>query len=362
MSTPARLPDAASLKTVLAGLDSASADADLIPVLATAFPGFAFWLAPLDDDYWRDARSVLRPDGTRLGELRPWMTAELAKDNGDVLAVWNRLKETDLRITEWRGTSAFVSAPTGPGAADYLQIALGREIEWRAGPIVNPDYRPWGESELLDPSWPRTDQLPDSDRLAGPVYRLLGRAGGAVIQVRSFLDRCGRIEREKREAKRPELEQRVIRESGPGGTRETPFLEAIPDYFDFVPRELRFFQDWEESSARPQRVFAHWALDARDYTHKGDREVGFIPRPLKPPKERLLMTPEASVHLLMDRIEAVDREIGLPFGWFFLMTHGHWVDPDVGLAIAQGLKDQRVRLPDADAAVLQRWADRTYGF
>ena len=215
---------------------------------------------------------------------------------------------------------------------------------------------------MLDPSWPRTDQLPGSDHLAGPVYRLLGRAGGAVVHVRSFLDRCGRIEREKREAKRPELERRVIRESGPGGTRETPFLDAVPDYFDCVPRELRFFQDWEESSARPQRVFEHWALDIRDYTHKGEREVGFIPRPLQPPKERLLMTPKASVHLLMDRIEAVDHEIGLPFGWFFLMTHGHWVDPDVGHAIAEGVKAQRVRLPDPDARVLLRWADRSYGF
>ena len=35
---------------------------------------------------------------------------------------------------------------------------------------------------------------------------------------------------------------------------------------------------------------------------------------------------------------------------------------DVGLAIAQGLKAQRVRLPDPDARVLLRWADRTYGF
>ncbi|MGY4566959.1 hypothetical protein [Bradyrhizobium sp. USDA 3256] len=362
MTVAARLPDAASLETVLAGLGPASADADLIPALTIAFPGFAFGIAPIDDDYWRDTRSVLRPDGTRLGELRPWMIAELAKENGDVTAVWERLKEIDLQITEWRGTSVFVSAPTGPGVADYVQIALGREIEWRAGPIVNPNCRPYGKEELLDPSWPRTDQLPDSDRLAGPLYRLLDRAGGAVIHVRSFLDRCGRVEREKREAKRPELEQRVIREVGPQGTRETSFLEAVPDFFDFVPRELRFFRDWEESSAGPQHVFAHWALDARDYTHKSEREVGFIPRPLKPPKERLLTTGDVSVHALMDRIEAVDREVGLPFGWFFLMTHGHWVDPDVGHAIAEGLKAQRVRLPDPDARVLLRWADRTYGF
>ena len=64
----------------------------------------------------------------------------------------------------------------------------------------------------------------------------------------------------------------------------------------------------------------------------------------------------------MDRIEAIDREIALPFGWFFLMTHGQWVEADVGLAIAQGLKAQRVRPPDPDAAVLLRWAERTYGF
>jgi hypothetical protein len=362
VTIPVRLPDAASLESALAGLNPASADADLVPALARAFPGFEFSVGRIDDDYWRDTRSVIRPDGTRLGELRPWMRAELAKDNGDVTAVWKRLKETDLQITEWRGTSAFVSTPTGSGVADYVQIALGREIEWRAGPVVNPKYRPFGEEELFDPNWSRQDELSEADRLVGPVYRLLGRAGGAVIHVRSFLDRSARVEREKREAKRPELERRVIREVGPGGTRETPFLEAVPDYFDFVPRGLRFFQDWEESSASPQRVFAHWALDARDYTHKGERDVGFIPRPLKPPKERLLMTPEASVRALMDRIEAVDLEVGLPFGWFFLMTHGHWVDPDVGLAIAQGLNAQRVRLSDPDARVLLRWADRPYGF
>ncbi len=359
---PVRLPDPASLQAAFAGLDAATADSDLLPALAAAFPGFDFSLAQIDDEYWRDARTVIRPDGTRVGELRPWMTAELAKDGRDIRALWTRLKETDLQITEWRGNSAFVFAPTGTGVADYIQIALGREIEWRAGPVVNPDYRPWGEEELLDPSWPPHEGLPDTDRLAGPIYCLLDRAGGAFVHVRSFLDRCGRIERDKREAKRPELERRVIREVGPDGSRETPFLQAVPDWFDFVPRELRFFQDWEASSARSQRVFAHWALDVRDYTHKGEREVGFIPRPLKMPRGRLQMTAETSVHQLMDRIEAIDREIALPFGWFFLMTHGHWVEPDVGHAIAEGLKAQRVRLPDPDAAVLLRWSERTYGF
>jgi hypothetical protein len=243
-----------------------------------------------------------------------------------------------------------------------LQIALGREIERRAGPIVNPNYRPWGEDELLDPCWPRDKPLPDTARLTGPVYRLLDRAGGAFVHVRSFLDRCWRVEREKREAQRPELERRVIHEVGPDGTRETPFLQEVPDYFEFVPREIRFFQDWERSSASAERVSVHWALDVRDYVYKGEREVGFIPRPLRMPQEKLRPPEDVSVHLLMDRIEAIDREVGLRFGWFFLMTHGNFVVFDVGRIISKGLRDGRVRLPDRDAAVLPRWDDRTYGF
>jgi hypothetical protein len=56
----------------------------------------------------------------------------------------------------------------------------------------------------------------------------------------------------------------------------------------------------------------------------------------------------------MDRIEAIDREAGLPFAGFFLMTHGSTVEPTVGEAIAQRLREARVRLPDHDAKVLLR--------
>lgn len=56
------------------------ADADLLPALTAAFPGFEFGVARIDDDYRLDTRSVTRPNGSRLGELRPWMMDELAKE------------------------------------------------------------------------------------------------------------------------------------------------------------------------------------------------------------------------------------------------------------------------------------------
>lgn len=355
---PTRLPDHRSVEAILPQLPDGADEKALAAALSEAFPGFVFFAVNYADEYWRVERSVLAADGTRIAEYRPWMEAELAKDKGDVRAVWNRLRESDLQISEWHGNSAYAFASTGPGAADYLQISLGREVEWRAGPIVDPTYQPWSQDELLNPSWIKHGDLSDDKVLAGPLYRLTTRAGGGVVHLRTFLGRCARLERAKREASRPEMEQRVWVDSD--GT-QTPFLQAQPDWFESAPREVRFFQDWEESSARTARVYEHWALDIRDYEHRGERDIGFITRPLRLPAQRL-ETGEASVHILMDRIEAIDREVGLTFGWFFLMTHGNRVDPGVGEAIARGLREARVRLPDQDARVLLRWADRSYGF
>ena len=52
MTASVSLPDAASVEAILAGLDPACADADLVPALAGAFPGFAFRIARIDDDCW----------------------------------------------------------------------------------------------------------------------------------------------------------------------------------------------------------------------------------------------------------------------------------------------------------------------
>lgn len=354
-----RIPEPVSIEAVLDALPVGADEAALAAGLTLAFPDFAFSATSIDDSYWLSDRSVLAADGTRLGALRPWMEAELARHGGNVEAVWKHLLDSDLQISEWHGTNVFAFAPTGSGVADYVQVSVGRETEWRAGPIVDPGSRPYSEEGLWDPSWTRHGEFTAEKVLAGPVYRLPKRASSGVVHMRSFLARCAWLEREKREARRPELERRVL--VGGDGSREVPFLELVPDWFDFVPREVRFFQDWERSSAAGQRVFEHWALDISDYEYRGERVIGFIPRPLRPPAKRL-KAEGASVHVLMDRIEAIDQEIGLKFGWFFLMTHGNWIEPEVGDAIVAGLREQRVRLPDRDEKMLLGWADKRYAF
>jgi len=359
---PIRLPDAATVAAVLAGLTPATADAELGPALTRAFPGFSFATAAIDDCYWRDTRTVVAADGMRLGDHRAWITREVAALDGDLTEFWARHRCGDLRFAEWRGASVFAFAATGPGVADYVQIALGREIEWLAGPIVDPDFRPRSVDDLLEPSWVSRDCPTDVPQLAGPVYRLVGRGTGAIVHLRSFLGRCVRIERDRREARRSQMEARTIREIGPDGARDVAFLDAAPGWFDTAPREDRFFEDWESSSAASERVYDHWALDIRDYEYRGEREVGLIPRPRRFPSARLLADPAMPPQRLMERAASIDREIGYPFAWFFLMTHGHWVDPDVGRAIAAALREQRVQLPERDARVLLRWDAGRYSF
>ncbi|BCH12259.1 MULTISPECIES: hypothetical protein [unclassified Mesorhizobium] len=70
------------------------------------------------------------------------------------------------------------------------------------------------------------------------------------------------------------------------------------------------------------RHFDHWAFDIQDLEHRGRLEIGLIPRPLKLPAEKLVLEESISAHRLMERTEAIDVEISLPFAWYFLMTHG----------------------------------------
>lgn len=358
---PVRLPDAATVEAILKNLDPASADVNLASALSASFPDFSFSTAVVDDFYWRgDTRAVLDADGNRLGDHHAWVERELANLGGDLTAFWNRHRESGHKFAEWRGSAVFAFAPTGPGVADFVQLSLGREIEVLAGPVVDPGFRPWGVEDLFEPSWVEREPATDVPILAGPAYRISRRAG--LIHMRSFLGIRRRLEREQQEARRPELEARIIREVALDSVKDTPFLELNPGWFEFVPRENRFFVDWARSSASIARIFEHWAFDITDYEQDGRRQISFIPRPLKLPTEKLLAGESVSVHWLMERVEAIDAEVGLRFAWFFLMTHGHWVDPDVGAVIADGLRAGRVRLPDRDAIVLLDWAHDRYLF
>ena len=292
MTSPARLPDAVSLETVLAGLDPASADADLIPAFAAAFPGFEFGVARIDDDYWRDTRSVIRPEGTRLGELRPWMKVEKRSACACPTVTPASCCAGPIGPTaserSFRRIPAPSCGPTGPGTADD-RADRARSAKSNGGrPDRRPDYRPLGEEELLDPSC-RAPSAPG--RIAGAAdhrYAVAGWRG----DPRPELSRWLRSHR-AREAGGPAARDGATRHwrVGPAGTRETR-SRGGPGLV-----RLRAARDPILSGGRIERGHASrlcaWRR-IRDDTRKGEREVGFIPRHLATALERLLATLDVS--------------------------------------------------------------------
>jgi hypothetical protein len=112
---------------------------------------------------------------------------------------------------------------------------------------------------LLDPIWRGWDHPREEDRLVGPIYCLVNRRGGDIVHLGSFLGRCGGGSRDRREVPMPKVEQqRIVRGADADGMREKPLREDVPD-LEWVAPEVRFFQDWMDSSAVAHRVFAHCA-------------------------------------------------------------------------------------------------------
>jgi hypothetical protein len=88
MTGPTRLPDADSLETVLAGLDPASADADLVSALVRTFPGFEFRIARIDDDYWLGWIFLMTRGHSVAGEIGQVIAAGLRERRVRGLLRW----------------------------------------------------------------------------------------------------------------------------------------------------------------------------------------------------------------------------------------------------------------------------------
>ncbi|RWE31182.1 hypothetical protein [Mesorhizobium sp.] len=189
-----------------------------------------------------------RPRGAAIRQARR-SPGELAALGGNFTAFWNRHRSADQKIAEWRGTSVIAFAPTGRGVADFVQISLGREIEYLARSVVDSDYRLYSADDLFGPAWVRRELVTDAPVLAGPVYRLRGRLARGPASKQSS-DR------------RNDLSLRPV-SSARSGPRALMIV-------DFVSREDGFFADWDRSSASVEQFFAHLAFDG----HRGRREVG----------------------------------------------------------------------------------------
>jgi hypothetical protein len=374
----ARIPSPAAVGAIAAATPASPGHAALAQALSAAFPPLAFTVADCDITWFLSEKRLRAPDLTLIAEaFRPWLESEIARRGNNAEAVWTAWKDSGVVLAETEGRSLFAFAPLGDGAPNYVQIEIGLEQERIAGSPFR--HRPYRVADLREDCH---GPSPRDGEPIGDARYTATRSKTSVTYMRTFLERCARSERARREARRAEMEAKVIRtqhlQTGVrrGSTKgdieprewatEERFLDLYPDWFDRKPPIVRFFEDWAEGGAT-RRVYELFAIEIYDraagfnpYLGEPDA-IGGIPRPLTLPSRQLRVEGHSAFEV-MAAAEKLDEELGMPFAWFFLGVHGNYVDGDVIRLIAEAVERKRIGVSAGQAAVLRRWMAESYGF
>ncbi len=312
--------------------------------------------------------------GNRVTDkLGQWVNQELALVNGDARKVWMKHKDSGLVRTERDGSVLYLTAPfgTNPDAFYQIEVMVGPEITTKLQFDPKTTFPPEDRHDLVSGS---SLTFSDSERqiLSPPQYEF-----EELVNMRQYLRTLVEVENANRLADLPELEKRVIHIHdivlGPeGGQASTvvPYLDMCPDYLTRTPHAVRFFQDWQESSAGRSgaRLCDHWWIRANDYVGAdGRRHLYLCPQwadadgGLDLPK--IAPDWDDSPYGVMESLSQFDKMVDYPFAWYFFMLHGNRIQHSAGGVVAIAIREGKMNpLPECDEKVLMRWKGDGYGF
>ncbi|MRR07585.1 MAG: hypothetical protein EG828_11745 [Deltaproteobacteria bacterium] len=315
---------------------------------------------------------IIDREGNRVTDsLGKWIDKQLEACNGSARSVWEQYKDSGLVRTEWSGSVIYLTAPygSGPDAFFQLEVLVGEEVTTRQMFDPSPWAAPSDRFELVSGGV----QIDEEEQriLSPPRYQF-----DALINVRKYLRELLDVEMANKLAQLPEMEKKIVHVHkiypGPEGgqtSQEIPFLEMCPDWLDRVPPAIRFFQDWQESSAGKSgvRLCDHWFIQTTGWKDsEGRRYLSMIPQwadvdgGLDLPQ--ILPDWEASPYGVMESLSQFDQQVGYPFAWYFYMLHGNRIGHSAGSVVANAVRENKLRLPSCDEGVLLRWDARKYGF
>ena len=285
---------------------------------ARILPGQTFRFA-LTRGGWYRPGGVIRPDGTRIADdLESWAEAELEACDGEMEEFLERHGEDGLYTTRHSGRTHYFVAPYGRDAADFLQLEVEELQEVLDRHLVSPDALPTDLNELVDPLTPA---LLD----AQPV-------GASRYVFRRLTD----------------IRLAAVRLPAPVG-------ELAP--------AARFMAEWEASSAAGRGHFSdYWILALREHQDRyrnmvlAATPVSLLARKLKP----FHWNPEARGTELSDQLHAFDKAAGYPAAWYFHLVAGALVPREIAHNVMLDILDDFHYLPEADAKLLEGWANSPY--
>jgi hypothetical protein len=350
--------------------------AGLLSALRERYPGVEFLLAGVGGEWSSRNYSLVDAAGSKIADdFSAWARAEYDAAGQDIKALWEKYRDAGLVLGDVCGTTLYIAAPysSDPDAFFQIEIELSHEVTTLH---AFPD-KFWGPPEDLDDLCsPVMIHGVENTRELSPWRYKFRR----LTNIRQFLKEMIDVDHRNRLAELPEMERKVIRttvitENGQaehGGwdvneVTETPFLEMFPDWLDWLPPSVRFFQDWTESSASAWRLCDHWRFQLHDYTdNDGKRKMSITPQwaAASPGLDLPEISPdyEASPYGVMESLIRFDELLGVTFGWYFYALHGNRITGSAISVVARGVKEGKIRLPERDEKVVLRWDERSYGF
>lgn len=247
---------------------------DLLTQINTLFPELDFKHV-LTRGGWHRLGGVVDSKYNRVAEnIVHWAEQECSNDPEELV-----LKYMDVVYfaTKLAGKTHYLTAVCGDRAEQYIQLELEELQEVLDRPLAEPEWFPESMEEFFDPlDYPRLEPEP-------------------IGKPRVIFRRITSIE---------ELVHETVIESR--------HLSNI----------LRFFEDWQSSSASTAAHFCnHWVLALREYIDRdGERQVNAKPVPsgvdtcVELPQGKQVSGPE-----LANAIHHYDHIMGYPFSWYFMM-------------------------------------------
>jgi len=271
---------------------------------------------------WYRLGGVIDPGGRHLtDDLAAWAENLLAQHGDDLQALCDAYSDSGLRATRLVGRTHYLVAPTGAGAADFIQI----EIEELQEAVSHALFR-GGEAGSLEEIFEPPSDGGDTSRgqpVSLPFYSLR-----RITHVAAFLQRM--------------IEQKPEKQN-----------------------VHRFCEAWQASSAGNATQFSnHWVLAVREYLDRYRQSI-LQATPVAalnglPPK--FVSTYGAKGLALNEALQRFDRQAGYPMAWFFHMLTTKTVPHAVALAVLDDVQGGFSYLPERDVKVLKDWLRWPYAF
>ncbi len=316
-----------------------------------------------------DARLSRRKVLSAAGELihddhEAWLTLECASDGGNPSATMQRLRGLNHRLTECAIDTLYVVHDRGGVRHDdFVQLEVNAEDETVERRLFSSEASSWREAprHLHD----LIQEAEDGERFDGAArerYRPMGYRLRRCIDAGAFLREAAMLETAKRNLNRRE---RLVLTKDDGSERVATVGELDPDVRQYAWPGQRLIDDWTLSSAgrAGHRFCDHWALQTSDYTSpEGERSMSVVPLWTHTRKMAAIERAPKSAYELFGKLEAIDRRVGVPFGWYFYMLHGNLISSWAGERVLEAAEAGKLVLPEHDYQVLKRWSEWSYGF